>query len=227
MPRRRKRKRGEGGATLAELLVALGVFSAAMVGMFALFSKSYQSYRFLLERQSLQSQVVALSQSLEADFRRTHFATIRLEPVTRTVGGVEVQRDRVSCLGLDNWFDPDNFAPMTAIPRWNQHLVYRCQGEDSARLERLVFRPAGSASLPVRPLNLPLDSLPEAGIWGRRVLAEDVFSWGCRLQVVGQSIEQTVQLRRATGRRGLDDQSSVESLEARFRWSPQNTIPKL
>lgn len=224
-----RRPRGSGGGTLIEMLVAIGIFLVATGAMFVLFQKGYQSFHFLEQRQSLQSQVLRITGALEADFRLTHFNSVGIDQDQTTVGSGTEPRDRVSCLGVDDWGNSANFSTGTGIPRWNQYAVYIATREEMGRLERVVFEPAGGAlgsGLPVAPLG-PMANLDPDRVQSRQMLCENVLAWDCWLEPTRLMVNQVLRLRKKGGRRGLDDMAAEESFEARFRWVPKNTVPRL
>ena len=111
------------GATIAELLVSVAIFSIALVGIFLIFRKSYQSYHFLEKRQSLQVEMLRLKALLKADFQLSHFRSIGVSTKTGSYEGKDVRRDNVSCLILDDWKLDSNYHPGTLAPRWNQYAA--------------------------------------------------------------------------------------------------------
>jgi type II secretory pathway component PulJ len=214
---------------LLEALVAIGIFMFAMGAMFVLFQKAYQSYHFLEQRQSVQSQVLRITGALEADFRVTHLGSVGIENDQTLVAGQVEQRDRVGCLSVDDWQDPDNFYPDTGIPRWNQYTVYIASLDEVGTLERVVYRPdppALGTSLPIVALG-GLNVLEVDRIHGRQRLCENLLSWECSLDGSGQMVNQVLRLRGSGTKRGVDANATTESFEARFRWVPKNTVPKL
>lgn len=214
------------GGTLSELLVAVSVFAIALGAMFMLFHKSYQSFHFLEQRQSVQSQALRISSALEADFRLTHLYSVGVERNTITVGGQSVRRDKVCCLLVDDWQDPDNFHDANGIPIWNRYAIYRTDLEDNGSLERIVYDPPGARPLPVASLE-DLSTLNNNRVRNRQLLCENVLSWQCDVDTTRQVVTQTLLLRKEGARRGLDQKKIEESFEARFRWAPKNTVPRV
>lgn len=196
----------------------------AMGAMFVLFQKSYQSFHFLEQRQSVQSQVLRITAVLEADFRATHLVSVGIEPRQITVAGETVHRDLVSCLGLNDWLAPGNFEPLYGIPIWNQYAVYLSDLQDTGSLQRVTVSHLPG---PVAPLT-GMASLESSTITGRQTLCDNLLSLEASVDMASQTVQQTIRLRtRNGGHRGLAAGSTSESFEARFRWSPKNTIPKL
>jgi hypothetical protein len=216
------------GGTLLEVLVAISIFMFALGSMFVLFQKSYQSFHFLEQRQSVQSQVLRISSALEADFRVTHFNSVGVENDQILVAGQSLRRDRVCCLSVNDWLDVANFDLATGIPRWNQYIVYLSGLEENGSLERVVFRPDAVAltGLPAVALG-DLASLSPSRIRGRQKLCDNVHAFECSLDLSRKLVTQTLRLRRKGARRGLDEKAVEESFEARFQWMPKNTVPKL
>lgn len=212
------------GGTLIEVLVSISVFLFVMAAVFVLFQKSYQSFHFLEQRQSVQSQVLRITSVLEADFRATHLASVAVHPRQIAVGGENEHRDLVSCLGLDDWLAADNFEPLYGIPIWNQYAVYLTDLQDASSLQRVtVSRAAG----PVTQLT-GMGSLDPKDIKSRQTLCDNLLSFEASVDITSQTVQQTIRLRTRKGaQRGLASSGGSESFEARFRWSPKNTIPKL
>jgi hypothetical protein len=214
------------GGTLIEVLVAVSIFMIAMGAMFVLFQQSYQGFHFLEQRQSVQSQVLGISSALEADFRLTHLASVGVEPRSLLVGGETVHRDLVSCLTLDDWLKPANFDDQTGIPKWNRYAVYLSSLDGEGTLERVVYRPPGSSGqLQVTPLT-GMDALNSNGIKSRQLLCENLLSMQCSIES-NRVLLQTLRLLKKGAGRGLDNNKTSESFEARFRWVPKNTVPKI
>ena len=212
------------GGTLIEVLVSISVFMFVMAAVFVLFQKSYQSFHFLEQRQSVQSQVLRITSVLEADFRATHLVSIGIEPRQIAVGGQNVHRDFVSCLGLDDWLAADNFEPLYGIPIWNQYAVYLTDLQDTSTLQRVTVSRAPG---PVTRLT-GMASLDPADVKSRQTLCDNLLSLEASVDIASQTVEQIIRLRTRKGaQRGLASGASSESFEARFRWSPKNTIPKL
>lgn len=212
------------GGTLIEVLVSVFVFMFVMAAVFVLFQKSYQSFHFLEQRQSVQSQVLRITSVLETDFRATHLASVGIEPRQITVAGESLHRDLVSCLGLNDWLAPGNFEPLYGIPLWNQYAVYVSDLEEIGTLQRVVVSHLPG---PVAPLT-GMSTLDSSVISGRQTLCDNLLSLEASVDYASQTVHQTLRLRsKKGGARGVAAGAASESFEARFRWSPKNTLPKL
>lgn len=217
------------GWSLPELMVSLSVFALALGMVFVLFQKCYQTFHFLQQRQSLQAQVLRVSGLLEADFRQSHLYSVGVQPRSATVDGLAVRQDAVSCLTLDNWSRKANFIENTGIPKWNQYVIYLVEPSRPKELQRWTYQPSPRPPriwLPVAPLS-DMFGISQDKLVGRRTLCESVLAWECEVDLSKEVVVQTLRLRSVVGRRGIDDKKAAESFEARFRWAPKNTLPKV
>lgn len=216
------------GATVIELIVSVAIFAIALGGIFLLFRKGYQSYHYLEKRQSLQVEMLKIKAYLKADFQLSHFRSI---DVTTRVGTyvktgtqgsetMDVRRDNVSCLILDDWRNKSNYHNVTLAPRWNQYAAYITQA-DRTTLVRRVFQ-TGS-EFPVQPL----PSLTAYGVVQSQLLSENLVSLEGELNFDSRDLLVEIELGRSLGSRGIDDKRSFESYEGIFRFTPLNTQPKL
>ncbi len=211
--------------SLTELLLALGIFSIFLVGMFGLFTRGYQAFHFLNTRQSLQNQILHLKAILSDDFARTHYRSFGFLARTVTVSGREVSRDNACCLGLNDWNDPENFREPAAVPLWNRYAVYQTSLENEGRLERLAVSPTDPPPLRIRPL-AGLDAFADP-IVHRQLLSDNLLSFEARGDRYLEKVNIRLELLKEGGKRGLDGNKANESFKVDFQFNPRNTIPRL
>lgn len=223
------RARNYSGWSLPELMVSLSVFALALGMVFVLFQKCYQTFNFLQQRQSLQAQVLRVSGLLEMDFRQSHLYSVGIQPRSTMVDGHSVRQDAVSCLALDSWSKAGNFTGDAGIPKWNQYVIYLVEPSRPKELQRWTYQPKAKPPrtwLPVAPLS-DMFGISQDKLVGRRTLCESVLAWECEVDLSKEVVVQTLRLRSVVGRRGIDDKRASESFEAKFRWAPKNTLPKV
>jgi type II secretory pathway pseudopilin PulG len=208
------------GATIAELLVSVAIFSIALTGIFLLFRKSYQAYHYLEKRQSLQVELLRIKAQLKADFGLSHFRSLGATMKMGTFDGKDVRRDDVSCLILDDWRDESNYHNITRAPRWNQYVAYSTQRERTT-LTRLVFQDGSRFQIQ------PLPSLTTYGLVNSQLLTENLLSLEGEVNYNTRDLVLTIELGRYLGARGVDEKRVFENYQGVFRFSPKNTQPKL
>lgn len=213
------------GATLAELALGFGIFVFFLGALFALFTRGYQAFHFLSGRQGLQGEFLRAKSILQADLGCTHFRSIGLEQRTSLVGSDTVRRDQVCCLTLRDWQDPASYDVELGIPLWNRYAVYQTS-LDGPVLTRIAVEPDDALPYRIRPLD-GFATIVDEYVTGRTELSSQLRSFACELDRGLQEITVTLVLESAGGKRGLDDNVSKELFEAKVKWTPSNTIPKL
>lgn len=210
--------------SLPELLLGFGIFMLFLGGVFGLFTRGYQAFHFLTDRQSIQGQLLRLRSVMEADFRMSHFRSVGREQRSLTVQGQEVRRDLACCLILDNWQNPDNYRETTGIPLWNRYAVYLSDLDEEGQLQRLVVAPDRAVPLRVRPLQ-ELAALAEP-VTSRQLLSSNLRAFSCEADRYKQEVAVSFELSREGGQRGVDYRRTEESFKAVFHWTPNNTVPR-
>lgn len=213
-----------GGFSLTELFLGTLVFFAFLGLALSFLTRGYQAFHFLQTRQSLQGEALRLKTVLEADFGRTHFRSIGVQPHSITVDGETLDRHLANCVSLDHWGDPDNYRDMTGIPIWNRNVIYRSSGEELGRLERLAVGPSDPGPLRAHPLREM--ETPEGPILGRQVLTANLRSFRVEPDVYLQEVVISLELKGLGSRRGLDQHKADELFRAEFHWTPNNTVPR-
>ena len=208
------------GATIAELLVSVAIFSIALTGIFLLFRKSYQAYHYLEKRQSLQVELLRIKAQLKADFLLSHFRSLGVITKVGTFEGKDVRRDDVSCLILDDWRDESNYHNVTRTPRWNQYAAYSTK-KNKTTLTRLVLQSGSRFSVQ------PLPNLTAYGLVNSQLLTENLLSLEGEVNYDTRDLILTIELGRFLGSRGVDEKRVFENYQGVFRFTPQNTQPKL
>lgn len=205
---------------MVELLVSVAIFSIALTGLFLLFRKSYQAYHYLEKRQSLQVEMLKVKAQLKADFLLSHFRSLGVISKTGTFEGKDVARDDVSCLILDDWRDESNYHTITRAPRWNQYAAYSTKKKKTT-LTRLVLQ--DGSRFPIQPL----PTLTSYGLVNSQLLSENLLSLKGEINYDTRDLAITIELGRYLGSRGVDDKRVFENYQGVFRFTPQNTQPKL
>ncbi len=210
--------------SLPELLLGFGIFLLFLGGVFGLFTRGYQAFQFLTDRQSIQGQLLRIKGVMEADFRMSHFRSVGREQRTATVEGHEVRRDIACCLILDDWQNPDNYRQPTGIPLWNRYAVYQTDENAEGQLLRLVVAPDRAFPLRVRPLE-ELTNITEPLV-GRQLLSSNLRAFSCEPDRYMQEVVVSFELRQVGGQRGVDYRKTSEAFKAVFHWTPNNTVPR-
>lgn len=212
-----------GGTGLLEIIFAMSIFSMFLIGIFRLFSRSFQAYSFLESRQTLQGELLRIGHRMEADFRASHVASVGIRREVSEPNGE--QRATVCCLGLDEWGVESNFTPDLRLPLWNQYIVYQSDTSEPGSLHRLLIEPS---TLPVKvgPLD-SLESFPQDRVLDRLNLSKNLHSFDAAVDPNRQDVTLSLTLLRKGGARGLDSKASTETVEAQFNWVPVNTVPRL
>ena len=164
--------------------------------------------------------MLKLKALLKADFQLSHFRSIGLATKMGNYQGNQVRRDDVSCLILDDWKADSNYDNNTLAPRWNQYAAYRTR-EDETTLIRQVSQ--NGSRFPVEPL-LNLDKY---GLVQSQLLSENLIKLKGTINADTRDLVLEVRLGRSVGSRGVDEKRTFEKYDGIFRFTPQNTQPKL
>jgi len=216
------------GATVLELVVSVAIFAIALGGIFFLFRQGYQSFHHLEKRQGLQVEMLKVKSFLKGDFQLSHFRSIgvsKKEGTYRKEGvygteTVNVQRDNLSCLILDDWRKKSNYHSITLAPMWNQYAAYVTEA-NRPTITRIVYQ--SGARFPVEPL----PGLDVYGVVQNQLLTENLLNFNGVLNFDTRDLEIEIELGRTLGGRGVDEKRTFEVYEGVFRFTPLNTQPKL
>lgn len=210
--------------SLPELLLGFGIFLLFLGVVFGIFTRGYQAFHFLTDRQSIQGQILRLKGVMEADFRMSHFRSVGKQQRSIVLDGQEVRRDSACCLILDSWQNPNNYRDPTGIPLWNRYAVYQSTTEAEGQLKRLVVAPDLAIPLRVRPLK-EMEPLAEPVV-GRQLLSSNLKEFSCEPDRYLQEVVISFELRQVGGQRGVDYRKTDEAFKAVFHWTPNNTVPR-
>lgn len=214
------------GATLPELVLGFGVFMLFLGGLFGLFTRGYQAFGYLSARQGVQGEMLRLKTLLQADFGATHFRSIGVEPRTASLeSGDNARRDQACCLTLRDWRDPDSYSEDLALPIWDRYVVYQTSLVEPT-IVRLAVQPPLAPPYRIRPM-ANFATLTDENVVGRTRLSSRIRSFACELNRSSQEIEIEIVLEGDGVKRGVDASLGKRTVEARLRWTPSNTVPKL
>ena len=220
------------GASLIEVLFALGMLAMLLLVFFMILDLSVRSFRNALVRHNIQSDTQRISYRLSEDLRRSHFFTIsNIE--SRSSGG-NFERHALCIAAVKDWSQPGAIDPITSRPKWDGYVLYYCQrkagDEPVTKLFRCWLKPSdpneiGQFAFP--SLNPSIHCKPDPNtvpeIESFSMLSDIVESF-YTTPIDNSQWQIRFTLRQLKARK-LETKTVDEVMETTVQMRPENTFP--
>ena len=220
------------GFSMIELLIAGLIMGLILLVVFGAFIYGTRSFRQAVLRSGLQGDSQKTTVKLGRDVRLSDFHSgFHVTRTLATSDGRLVNRDALAVAALSDWADGTKFDPVTALPMWDQHIVYYATNDgDKGRLIRQVIDPGGptgGAKYFALNANINNDPALNSSVFSSEILSQDVDSFRAEVVDANEAIEVTLILRREQSQRAGNGEPIQESLESQYSLTARNTFPKL
>lgn len=219
------------GASLIELVVAVGMLALLLTVFFLILDLSIRSFQSAIVRHNIQADTQRISYRLSEDLKRSHYFTVsRL--LLRSSGNL-FDRNAICIGAVRNWSAADAINSQDGRPNWNGYILYYLPVEPGDEPVQRIYRcwisppptqvgqfafPALSSAVhcPINPKsspNIESFSLLSKIVEMFRVEEGENSQW----RVTFRLRQQAAQKR---GARSID-----EVLETTVQVRPENTFP--